>query len=297
MKALVIFNPQSGNGERHDVRDALSRHFGAVGIDYEIHESRTSDQITEVVRRRLSDGFDLVVAAGGDGTVSAVSDGLSGNSIPLGIIPIGTGNVLARELKIPTEMERAVALIARTPRLKKIDAMRIGQRTYLLNVGVGISASVVSGTTRKSKSRFGRIAYVGTAVLKVLACKPRRLVVEADGKAHRYRAVEVAILNCGLLSKITYPSGPEIRPDDGRLGVWILSMKTIWGHLRYTIGLAAGWTKQPDAHFIQVEKTVCIRSNVPLAVQADGDIIGTTPVSVTVVPSARTVLVPHETDD
>jgi hypothetical protein len=86
-----------------------------------------------------------------------------------------------------------------------------------LNASVGISASVIGGTTRTSKSRFGRIAYVVTTILKVLSSRPRYLLVEVDGKAHPYRAVEVAIMNCGLLSRMFYPKGSDIRIDDGHL--------------------------------------------------------------------------------
>ncbi len=276
------------------LRDMLSRYWGAGGLDYEVYETHKGDPLAEVVRRRLPDGFDLVVVAGGDGTVSAVSDGLTGTSIPLGIIPTGTGNLLARELSIPEEVEAAIALIAGSHCTRRIDAMRIGARVYVLNASVGLSASVIDGTTRKSKSRFGRIAYVGTAILKLLSSKPRYLVVEVDGKAHPYRAVEVAILNCGMPGKAPYPKNPDIRIDDGHLGVWILSMKTFWDYVRYAIGLGTGWPVHREAQFIRAAKTVSIRSNVPLQVQADGDITGTTPINVEVLPGALAVLVPKE---
>lgn len=294
MKALVILNPAAENGEGKALRDMLSLHFAAVHIDYEMYETRKGDRLADIVRGRLGDGFDLIVAAGGDGTVSAVSDGLVGSSIPLGIIPIGTGNLIAHELHIPDKAETAVALLAGASRTRKIDAMRIGKRTYVLNAGVGISASIIGGTTRKNKSRFGRIAYVGTALLKVFSSRPRYLVVEVDGKAHPYRAVDVAIMNCGLLGKLFYPKGPDIQIDDGHLGVWILSMKTIWDYPRYLMGIIAGSGRSPEAHFIRAKKTVSIRSNLPLQVQADGDIIGTTPVNVEVLPGVLTVLVPEE---
>jgi len=294
MKALVIFNPTAGEKERQVLSAALTRHFAPVRIEYEVYETRKEDRPAEIVRRRLRDGFDLVVAAGGDGTVSAVCDGLMGSSIPLGIIPTGTGNLIARELNIPDEAEAAVALIAGAPRTKKIDAMRIGKRVYVLNASVGISASVIGGTTRRNKGRFGHIAYIGTALLKVLSSKPRYLVVEVDGKAHPYHAVEVAIMNCGLLGKMLYPKGPDIRIDDGHLGVWILSMKTIWDYVRHVIGVVAGWPVHREAQFIKAEKTVSIRSRVPLQVQADGDMIGTTPIDVAVLPGVLIVLAPEK---
>lgn len=292
MKALIIWKPSEKPDEMQGLRDALSRHFAAAHTDYEIYETRKADRLADIVRRRLSEGFGLVVAVGGDGTVSAVCDGLAGSAIPLGIIPTGTGNLLARELQIPDEAEAAVALIAGAPSTRKIDMMRIGQRSFVLNASVGISASVIGGTTSGSKSRFGRIAYVGTVVRKVLSARRRHLIVAVDGKPHPYRAVEVSVMNCGLLGKLFYPGGPDIRVDDGHLGVWILSMKSWGDYFNYFIGVFTNRPVHTAAQFIRAQKFVSIRSKRPLQVQADGDIIGMTPVDVEVLPGALAVLVP-----
>lgn len=293
MKALVILNPLAGESSMHAVLDALTRRFAGVGVQFEIYETRKDDRLGDIVRGRVGDGFDRVVAVGGDGTVSGVSDGLLKSAIPLGILPTGTGNLIARELNIPVDMDAALALIAGARCRKQVDAMRIGKRAYFLNISVGISASVVGQTTSTSKGRFGRVAYVGATILKVLSSRPRYLVISVDGQAHPYRAVEVTIMNCGLLAKTFYPKGPDIRMDDGQLGVWILSMQTIWDYFRYAIGVMAGSHVNRAAQFIRAEKTVSIRSNRPFPVQADGDIIGTTPVEVEVLPGALTVLVPE----
>ena len=109
----------------HYLSDVLSRHFSTVRTKFEIYETRKGDLLAEIVRGRLREGFDLVVAAGGDGTVSAVSDGPVGSLIPLGIIPLGTGNLIARELGIPDDIEAAVALFSDAPVTRKIDAMRM----------------------------------------------------------------------------------------------------------------------------------------------------------------------------
>ena len=286
-----MVQPGAGKGDTHDaVREALARHFTAAGIEFEVHEKHKEDKPGEIVRARLRDGFDLVVVAGGDGTVSGVFDGLHGSSIPLGIIPTGTGNLIAREFGIPTEVDQAVALIAGTPRSLRIDAMRIGKRVYVLNAGVGISAAVIAGTSGKSKRRFGRIAYFATA-FKIFRFLPRPLEVTVDGKTRKYRAVEVAISNCGILAKMMYPKGPEIRTDDGRLDVWILSMNSFLDYVRYLLGIVFGWSAK--AQFFIAEKGVAITSRVPLPAQADGDIIGTTPLEVEVLAGALTVLVPE----
>jgi diacylglycerol kinase (ATP) len=292
-KAFVILNPAAGKGGGEAARAALNRHLTGARIDYEIHETRSGETFGEIVRARLQGGFDLIVAVGGDGTVSAVIDGLAGQSIPLGIIPTGTANLLARELNIPLDAGEAAALIARPPRARSIDAMRIGGRVYVLIAGVGISASVAGGTTSRNKSRFGLIAYLGAALLKMFEFRSRHLDVAVDGTAKRYHAVEVAVANCGILAKMLFPMGPDIHVDDGHLDVWILSTKTLLDYPRYLLRLIAGRPVNPRAHFIRAERSVSIRSSSPLPVQADGDLIGTTPVDVEVLPGALRVIAPE----
>jgi YegS/Rv2252/BmrU family lipid kinase len=289
MKALVIVSAHAGKGGHETVRETITREFNAAHIDFEIQETRAGDKPDEIVRARRGDGFDLVVAAGGDGTVSSVFDGLHGTAIPLGIIATGTGNLIAREFNIPTELDDAVALITGTPRSMKIDAMRIGKRVYVLNAGVGISAAVIAGTTPKNKRRFGRLAYLATA-LKTFQFRPRLLDVTVDGETRQYRAVEVAISNCGILAKTLYPTGPDIRTDDGHLDIWILSMATFFDYVKYLTGIVLG--RRAKAQFLIAEKSVSIRSRSSLIAQADGDIIGATPLEVEVLPGALTVLVP-----
>src|SRR5512134_3583974 len=164
MKAFVVVEPSAGKGDSRDaVHAALARDFTASRIEFEVHERVGNEKPGDVVRARLRDGYDLVVVAGGDGTVSGVFDALYGSSLPLGVIPTGTGNLIAREFGIPTEVDEAVALIAGAPRAMRIDAMRIRKRVYVLNASVGISAAVIAGTTGENKRRFGRIAYFATA--------------------------------------------------------------------------------------------------------------------------------------
>ena len=293
-RAFVILNAAAGNTAPALVRRALGRQFAAARIEYEIYDTATGDRFGDVVRSRLRNGFNLVVAAGGDGTVSAVMDGLAGSSIPLGIIPTGTANLIARELNIPLEIGEAVALIASAPRTRMIDAMRIGSRVYVLIAGVGMSASVAGGTTRKNKTRFGLIAYLGATILQVFHFRPRHLEVAVDGDTRAYHAVEVAVANCGILAKMLFPKGPDIHVDDGHLDVWILSTKTLLDYPRYLLKIIAGRPASPRVHFIKAEKNIAIRSTVPLPVQADGDVIGTTPVEIEVLRGAVKVIVPEK---
>lgn len=293
MNALVILNPTAGEDANATAREALRRHFAGAGIEYEVRETRQDERPGDIVRARMRDDVGLVVAAGGDGTVSAVIEGLAGSDVPLGIIPIGTQNMLAREVDIPLGIEEAVALLAGKHRERKIDALRIGTRLYVLNASVGISASIIGGTTPANKGRFGRLAYWWTGFRKMFSMKSRTLRVSVDGDSHTYDAVEVSVENCGILARTLAPDGGHVRVDDGHLDVWILSRKRFRDYPRYLLGVITGQITNLRVRVIHAEHRVSIRSAVPLPVQGDGDIIGTTPIVVEVMPSAITVVVPE----
>ena len=293
MKTLVIVAPTVNADTRDTLRASLQSHLASSAGEHEICEILADEDIAEVTGRRLNGQFGCVVAVGGDGTVSAVAHALMGSEIPLGIVPAGTGNMVARELGIPLDIDAAVALIASTPKLRKIDAMQIGGRTYLLNAGVGINAEVIDRTSRLGKSLFGRSAYFGTAVWRVLQAKPQRLEVTIDGETRIYQATDVAISNCGILAKALNPNGPDIRADDGQIDVCILCMKSPLEYpWYYFLKYIAPKRVNKIMHEIPVKKSVTVRSGSPIRVQADGDIIGVTPVMIGVLPRALTVLVP-----
>jgi len=287
MKALVIL--REGKGDHAAVKEALRREFKAAGIEYELLEAKKKKEAEKLVRKRRDDGFDIVIAGGGDGTVSRALSGLRGSSIPLGIIPMGTGNMVARELGIPIDVESAIKVITGEYRKKKIDAMKIGKHLYVLNAGVGINAQVIARTNKKAKRRFGRIAYVST-LAHAIRFRPRSVEIELDGEKHRYRAVDVAVSNCSAVAKKVYPPGPEIRPDDGRVDVWVLGMETTADYARYMLGLLFG--RRRKARYLSAKERIVINAPSPLAAQADGNIIGTTPLEVEVMPAALTILVP-----
>lgn len=292
MKALVILNPVAGRIDYEVLCETLRRHFVAVGLDYEIYATQSGDQPGEIVRDRLGKGFDLMVAAGGDGTISAVLDGLAGSMVPLGIVPVGTGNLVARELGIPMDVEQAIALIAGPHAQRQIDTMRIGAHVYVLNVSVGVSASVAGDMTHQGKGRFGRLAYVGSAIFRILQFRRRYMTVVVDGRERRCRAVEVTVMNCAIFGRGLYPKDPVIRVDDGGIDVWIVSMRTLFDGLKYFFKILTGAPAPRMAQHFQARTRIVIRSVLSCPVQADGDIIGRTPVEIEVLPCALTVIVP-----
>ncbi|GMA29141.1 diacylglycerol/lipid kinase family protein [Arenivirga flava] len=226
-RAGVVFNP---------VKVDLGKLRTAVAeaeVEYGWGESRWYETSVEdagqgPARQAVADGAELVIAAGGDGTVRAVAEGVRGTDAALGLVPAGTGNLLARNLDFkPGNPENAVA-IAFGGRERTIDAgiARIehpdGSRTehlYTVMAGFGLDAKMIAKTDERLKKRVGWLAYIDGGVRALAELHPVRMQYSVDGRTTRSMRVHTVLLgNCGLL-----PGGillmPDARPDDGILDI------------------------------------------------------------------------------
>jgi YegS/Rv2252/BmrU family lipid kinase len=292
-RAFVVLNPKSGRCDSAEARRALERHLEVAGVACRVHEPSHGEGLAGAVREAVRDGCDLVVAAGGDGTVSGVADALAGTNTPLGIIPLGTANVLAGELGVPLDLDDACRLLAGPHAHKTIDTMELGGRHYVTQVGAGVDAVMIRDTPGEQKRRFGRLAYVWTAVRSLAGFPPLRFTLTVDGATSQYRAVQVLVANSGTLGQRPFRWGPDIRPDDARLDVCVIRARNLLDLL------ALGWhvvtgrhRSDPNVRYLACTREVTIASKTPLPVQADGEVVGRTPVTVRLVPGAVRVVVP-----
>jgi diacylglycerol kinase family enzyme len=146
-RGFVILNPASGHYHPDTVVAAIERAAAAGGWDLEFREISAGESVADIIRVAAGRGFDMFVAVGGDGTVSGVVEGLNGSRVPIAIVPVGTGNLLARGLGVPLDLVEAAGLIAGEHATRTIDAMRVGTRVFVLNIGVGISSATVRDTS------------------------------------------------------------------------------------------------------------------------------------------------------
>jgi len=293
--AFVVLNPVAGNSDPDLIQSAVERRLGGRGWIYKVYETTGQERVAEVVRAALKCGFEVAIAAGGDGTVSGVAGGLVHTGIPLGIIPVGTGNGLARDLGLPLDLEEALNLLADEKgwTTVDIDTMQVGDRFLILNLGVGISALAVRGTEHTEKRRLGRIAYVWAGLVEFLGFQPQRFTVVVDDRPNQFRASEIMVLNSGGLGNPYVRWGPQVRPDDGRIDVRIVRARTALDYLRLGWNFLSGQQKKdPSLQVLSAERSVAICADRPLPVQGDGDLIGQTPVQVKVVPRAVQVIAP-----
>jgi YegS/Rv2252/BmrU family lipid kinase len=190
----------------------------------------------------VSAGVDLVLACGGDGTVTACAEGVTGTGVPLAIIPMGTGNLLARNVGVPMGMDEALA-VALGGVQQPIDAGRVNGTLFVVMAGLGLDAQMLNDTSDPLKKRLGWFAYAISAV-RHLGDRPMRVSVSADGgRRRRMRASALVVGNVGWL-RGGLPLLPDARPDDGMLDAVVLTAGGLTGWL----AVAAGIVLRRSAH-------------------------------------------------
>ena len=176
--------------------------------------------------------------------------------------------------------------------------MKVGEKHYFTQVGVGIDAMMIRDTKREDKRRFGRIAYIWTALTRLLGFQPRRFLIRADDRQERRRASQIVIANSGILGQPPFRWGPDIEPDDGRLDVCIVRAQTLLDYLALAWHVVRGQHRQSsNVRYLNARREIVIETRRPLPVQADGEIIGETPVQVQLVAAAVRVIVPETRGD
>jgi diacylglycerol kinase (ATP) len=293
--AFVVLNPRSGGqGQTETFRRVLARSLPQPDWICEILETDTGQEVAALCRSACEHGASIVIAAGGDGTLASIGSGLVGSGVPLGIVPLGTGNDLARALRIPLNVTSAVALLAGEHSVLDIDVLQVGERAFFSNVSVGITPQVVRDADSKHKKFLGRLAYVYPLMRgEIVRRHPFRLTL--DGDSMTVRASEVMLSNETLLENPPAIFGPPETLSDGRIEVYILTARSlgeyvrlIWKVVRRSKG-SSGGTHLTARHVVRVE------TDLPRRIQADGELIGTTPVEVRLLRKVVRVIVPNET--
>ncbi len=288
---LVVLNPSAGRSDPAYLRHALAERFSEAGRKYELFESSRPDEIMRAVTTAVKQGVSCCIAAGGDGTVAATASALVSTTIPLGIVPVGTGNALAVDLGIPIDSDLALDVILGQHEYMTIDAMQIGERYYFLDVGVGISALTMSDTVATAKRRFGRVAYVWAGLKRLLGFQPQAFALRIDGTPYHVHASEITVANGANIGGTPLYWSPHVRLNDGVIDVGIIRTRNMLDYVHVLFHLVFGGAERTTIEWFAARQSVEIAAASTLPVQGDGDAIGTTPVKVNVVPQAIRVIV------
>lgn len=293
-RAVIITNPVAGRAAQADLALA-TRRLAERGLAVDVRPTSARGDAERFAREAVADGADLVIAHGGDGTVMEVAGVLVGTERPLGLLPAGTGNLLAGNLGLRRSARAAVDVIL-AGRTRAIDVGRMestaGLRYFAVAAGAGFDAELMHQTAQRHKRAFGMSAYVATAVGLATAITRAAVRVETDRTVLEAKAAMVLVANCRELIPGVLPLGPGIEPDDGLLDVALLDAEGFPGAARVAWRLLL---RRPDVDpgitFLKA-RTVRIVADPVLPVQADGDAAGYSPLVIEVRPRALTVLVP-----
>jgi diacylglycerol kinase (ATP) len=289
-RAYLIINPSSGTWLRRVDVDVVRGRMATRGISLSVRETQGPEDATRAAREAAGKGFDVVIAAGGDGTINEVANGLAGTRVPLGILPQGTENVLAQEFSIPLDVSHALDVVLEGHTVT-VDLGLVKGRYFLLMAGIGIDAQIASEVDPLMKKIFGSAAYPLTALQTVVTFEPSEMEIRIDG-AREPRLGYFVIVGNSRNYAAGFKVTPLARLDDGKLDVCIFKRSGIADLLRYVVATAQlRQMDLADVEYVQAE-TLEIRSEKKIPVHADCEIVGTTPVDIRCVPAALRLVVP-----
>jgi YegS/Rv2252/BmrU family lipid kinase len=296
-RALLITNPTAARTAAIAVNAILTTLRGA-GWDVEALATGGPGDARHLAQYGVAEKVDVVVVFGGDGTTMQAAAALVGTDVALGVIPGGTGNLLAGNLRIPASPARAArALLKAKPRLFDLGRMErpAGPQYFAVACGAGYDARVMAGTLSEHKRRWGMAAYVATTLRLMSELRSTLHSITIDGVEYEANAAMVLVANCGEVIPPFVRLGPGITPDDGLLDVVVVradnfpqSIRAVWDLLRLTPGSLGA-----DAYVGHVRgREVKVETDRPQPVQLDGEPGGTTPFTASVVPGAIRIMVP-----
>ena len=272
-RVVVIVNPISGTGGRPEfARQRIERAEAALkthGVNGRVVATERSGHASQLAREALVEGVPLVIAWGGDGTINEVASELAFHDVSFAVIPSGSGNGLARELKIPCDVGRAFDVaFGATERV--IDAGEIEGRLFFNVAGVGLDAEVAHEFAATGLVRRGFSRYIEIATRRLLSFKAGEYRITADGRVSETRALVIAIANGRQ-----YGNGAIIAPDsqidDGKLDVVVVGERSALKALMQIPKLFAGRIAMVPGITITSVREVVVESAGRMMYHADGE--------------------------
>lgn len=216
-KILFIINPISGTGKKWQIESQIERHLSKQQFQYMITYTKGPMHAKILAKKASEEGFDIVVAVGGDGSVNEVAQGLIGTQTTLGIIPTGSGNGLARHLNIPINYKRAISCLNKF-KIRSIDTVQINDENFINLAGIGFDAKV---SLEFSKfRRRGLFSYLQIILQQFPTYKPQKYTFLIDGKTYTQEAFLICLANSGQYGNNIYIA-PQAKIDDGYIDMLI----------------------------------------------------------------------------
>ncbi len=288
IRLCIIHNPTAGRSARL-LQPTLDR-LDKMGFAIDLQQTRKTGDAREWARQAVdAQDCDIVIAAGGDGTINEVVNGVAGSNCTLGVFPLGTENVLAQEIGLKPDAHAMADCIDNGDAVP-VHVGWINRRAFLLMVGVGLDGRAVRDVRPGLKKKFGKVAYVISGLKQILFHAPPSLNVKIDGKAHKATWVVVS-------NGVYYGGKVRLAPDTSlsragftvslyfRMGRW----GAVWDLATFA---ALRWGGSP-VNQVSGAREIVITGDPEEPVQVDGDLAGTLPVTITQAESALRLLMPR----
>lgn len=291
MKTCVILNPNAGGAGEIDTLRKLLEDLPATSVRF----TKKAGDARRLAREAVRQGFERVVAAGGDGTLNEVVNGMAldfGRS-QLGLLPLGTGNDFARSIDVPSDVEAALAVLAEG-RTRSVDVgrVRIGRTVrHFLNMAAGGFGGHVSEKAEEVKDRWGPLAYLRAALgtLPKLTGFNARLELD-DAERLDVETYNVVVSN-GRYVAAGIPVAPQAELDDGRLDLMIVPTASLPKLALLVPQVLRGRHTESDLLLFRRARRITIQSDPPMAFNTDGELVGDQPARFDVLPRALEVVV------
>jgi len=270
LKVRFVVNPKAGPRRgRARLRQRLEAAAQEAGLDASWVETRARGDAEVLAREAALAGVPLVAAAGGDGTVNEVARGLLGGASALGIIPLGSGNGLARDLGISLDPERACRQLL-GGEARRLDVGEVDGHVFLMNAGFGIDALVSHEFDREKRQVRGLLPYFTLTARALFGYTPPRLVIGAAGIEREVRPLLLVAANTRQLGGGAFVA-PRALPDDGLLDLVCVPALPRWRAVRYAVKLFAGNLYQAPEVLVLREAELTVTGEGPILAQVDGE--------------------------
>lgn len=287
-RALLLHNPNSRRGA--EVLGVVLEHLGDAGIEVAAESYKDPAEVSPDIVRRQG-GMDMVVVCGGDGSINAAARGLLETGLPLGIVPSGTGNDLARSLGIPLDIAAATDTIV-AGHTRRIDVGEVNGHPFFNVASLGLSVDLARKLTRETKRRWGRLGYALAAARTLLSARRFTATI-----TDRNGTVEVQTLQIAVGNGRHYGGGNVVEAtatiDDRHLDLYSLEFDSVWKlplMIRaFRSGSHGAWREVRTVRCTEFE----VHTREPEPINADGEIVATTPARFTIRPAAITVFAPR----
>ena len=297
MHSLLILNPTAGQGRPQESLTALKQTLAPV-IGTVIVTQGPGDA-EQAARTAKAQGYEAVLVAGGDGTINEVVNGLltagtDAGILPLGLVPLGTQNVLAHELGLPSGDLEATLAVLQAGKCRQIDVGRAGPRYFLLMAGFGFDAQVVREVLPSVKALLGPAAYAFATVGALATYHSTAIRLRLDGEEVRSEAYLVVVANTASYAYRQIKLAPFAALDDGWLDVCVFERAPtdrVGFAAQMMAVLARRHLRDPRVRYYR-GKHLILESDPPIQGQLDGDTFGMTPLEISVLPRALSIFVP-----